>query len=127
MTIKVREPLGNGRRINRFLKGTFHPGINLVLDAVQLQAHLAGAQLVITGEGKSDLQTLHGKAPLGVAKAAKQANVEAMCCLEELIERQMQHYKRILQLLSHWWMRKLCAAGNARTCSLYSLKNKKND
>ena len=49
-----------------------------MLDAVQLQAHLAEAQLVITGEGKSDLQTLHGKAPLGVAKVAKQANVEAM-------------------------------------------------
>ena len=80
---------GEWGRINRFLKGTFHAGIDLVLDAVQLQAHLAEAQLVITGEGKSDLQTLHGKAPLGVAKVAKQANVEAICCLEELIPRQM--------------------------------------
>ncbi|WP_342557059.1 glycerate kinase [Lysinibacillus sp. FSL P4-0201] len=69
---------GMGGALIAFLKGTFHAGIDLVLDAVQLQAHLAEAQLVITGEGKSDLQTLHGKAPLGVAKAAKQANVEAM-------------------------------------------------
>lgn len=81
MTIKVRGgPLGGewGGRINRFFKRHLHAGIDLVLDAVQLQAHLAGAQLVITGEGKSDLQTLHGKAPLGVAKAAKQAHVEVM-------------------------------------------------
>lgn len=69
---------GMGGALIAFLKGTIHAGIDLVLDAVQLQAHLAEAQLVITGEGKSDLQTLHGKAPLGVAKAAKQANVEAM-------------------------------------------------
>lgn len=69
---------GMGGALIAFLKGTFHAGIDLVLGAVQLQAHLAEAQLVITGEGKSDLQTLHGKAPLGVAKAAKQANVEAM-------------------------------------------------
>lgn len=69
---------GMGGALIAFLKGTFHAGIDLVLDAVQLQAHLAEAQLVITGEGKSDLQTLHGKAPLGVARAAKQANVESM-------------------------------------------------
>jgi len=69
---------GMGGALIAFLKGTFHAGIDLVLDAVKLQAHLAEAQLVITGEGKSDLQTLHGKAPLGVAKAAKKANVEAM-------------------------------------------------
>ncbi|MFJ7375908.1 glycerate kinase [Lysinibacillus capsici] len=69
---------GMGGALIAFLKGTFHAGIDLVLGAAQLQAHLAEAQLVITGEGKSDLQTLHGKAPLGVAKAAKQANVEAM-------------------------------------------------
>ncbi|WP_155593957.1 glycerate kinase [Lysinibacillus cavernae] len=69
---------GMGGALIAFLKGTFYAGIDIVLDAVQLQAHLAEAQFVITGEGKSDLQTLHGKAPLGVAKAAKLANVEAM-------------------------------------------------
>lgn len=69
---------GMGAALIAFLKGTFHAGIEIVLGAVKLQGHLADAQLVITGEGKSDLQTLHGKAPLGVAKAAKQANVEAI-------------------------------------------------
>lgn len=69
---------GMGGALIAFLKGTFHAGIDIVLDAVQLQDHLADAQLVITGEGKSDLQTLHGKAPLGVAKAAKLANIETI-------------------------------------------------
>jgi len=49
-----------------------------VIEAVQLKKHLEGAEFVITGEGKSDRQTLHGKAPLGVAKAATLANVQAI-------------------------------------------------
>ncbi len=69
---------GMGGALIAFLNGTFYAGIDIVLDAVQLQAHLVEAQLVITGEGKSDLQTLHGKAPLGVAKAARLAKVEAL-------------------------------------------------
>ncbi|MCR8855392.1 glycerate kinase [Lysinibacillus fusiformis] len=69
---------GLGGALIAFLNGTFHAGIDIVIDAVQLQDHLAAAQLVITGEGKSDLQTLHGKAPLGVAKAAALAHVDAV-------------------------------------------------
>jgi len=69
---------GMGGALIAFLKGNFHAGIDIVIDAVQLQGHLADAQLVITGEGKSDLQTLHGKAPLGVAKVAELAQVDAV-------------------------------------------------
>jgi glycerate kinase len=93
---------GMGGALIAFLKGTFHAGIDIVLDAVQLQAHLAEAQLVITGEGKSDLQTLHGKAPLGVAKAAKQANVEAMLLsggIDEKANAALQTYFTIVESL----------------------------
>ncbi|MEK5233252.1 glycerate kinase [Lysinibacillus sp. FSL K6-0232] len=69
---------GMGGALIAFLQGTFYAGIDIVMDAVQLQRHLLDAQMIITGEGKSDLQTLHGKAPIGVAKAAKLANVEAI-------------------------------------------------
>ncbi|ODV53579.1 glycerate kinase [Lysinibacillus fusiformis] len=69
---------GLGGALIAFLNGTFHAGIDIVIDAVQLQDHIAAAQLVITGEGKSDLQTLHGKAPLGVAKTAALAYVDAV-------------------------------------------------
>jgi len=46
------------------------PGIGLVLDLVDFDAALDGAALVITGEGSLDTQTLAGKAPAGVARAA---------------------------------------------------------
>ncbi len=46
-----------------------------MINAVQLEKHLVSAQFVITGEGKSDCQTLHGKAPLGVANVAKATGV----------------------------------------------------
>lgn len=57
------------------LGATLRPGIELVLDLVGFAAHLAGARLVITGEGSLDAQTLHGKAPAGVAAAARTAGV----------------------------------------------------
>ncbi len=46
------------------------PGIGLVLDLVGFHRALAGADLVITGEGSLDAQSLSGKAPVGVALAA---------------------------------------------------------
>ncbi|WIX99674.1 glycerate kinase [Amycolatopsis mongoliensis] len=46
------------------------PGIELLLDLLGFDAALAGASLVVTGEGSLDRQTLSGKAPAGVARAA---------------------------------------------------------
>jgi glycerate kinase len=51
------------------------PGIDLVLDLVGFHKVLPGARLVITGEGSLDRQTLHGKAPAGVAAAARAAGI----------------------------------------------------
>ena len=53
-----------------FLGATMQPGIDLMLDLLSFESHLSGARLVITGEGALDAQTLHGKAPAGVARAA---------------------------------------------------------
>ena len=57
------------------LDAQLRPGIDLVLDLVGFHDHLPGADLVITGEGALDEQTLHGKAPAGVAAAARAAGV----------------------------------------------------
>lgn len=57
------------------LGGEFRPGIEIVLDLVGLSAALEGADLVITGEGRLDEQSLHGKAPVGVARAAAARNI----------------------------------------------------
>ncbi|MGI8761149.1 MAG: glycerate kinase [Jatrophihabitantaceae bacterium] len=51
------------------------PGIDLLLELVGFPDHLVGAGLVVTGEGSLDAQTLHGKAPAGVAAAARRAGV----------------------------------------------------
>lgn len=52
------------------LRATFRPGIEVMLDVLGFEDALARADLVITGEGSLDEQTLHGKAPVGVAQAA---------------------------------------------------------
>ncbi|MFB9685208.1 glycerate kinase [Amycolatopsis plumensis] len=52
------------------LGARMRPGIELLLDLLDFDAALAGASLVITGEGSLDEQTLSGKAPAGVARAA---------------------------------------------------------
>ena len=57
------------------LGATLRPGIDLVLDLVGFRAVLPGADLVVTGEGSLDEQTLHGKAPAGVAAAARGVDV----------------------------------------------------
>jgi len=51
------------------------PGIGLVLELVGFDAALAGAAVVITGEGSLDAQSLSGKAPVGVAQAAARRGI----------------------------------------------------
>jgi glycerate kinase len=53
-----------------FLGARMRPGIELLLELASFSERLDGARLVITGEGSLDAQTLHGKAPVGVARAA---------------------------------------------------------
>jgi glycerate kinase len=53
-----------------FLGARMRPGIELLLELASFGSCLGGARLVITGEGSLDAQTLHGKAPVGVAGAA---------------------------------------------------------
>jgi glycerate kinase len=61
-------------------------GIELVLELVGFTDRLDGADLVVTGEGALDAQTLHGKAPAGVAAAAAAAGVPvvAVCGVNRL-------------------------------------------
>ena len=57
------------------LAATRRPGIDVVLEFTELADRLAGADLVITGEGSLDEQSLLGKTPMGVARAAALAGV----------------------------------------------------
>jgi len=57
------------------LGARMRPGIELVLELTGFEARVAGADLVITGEGSLDAQSLAGKAPVGVARAAARLGV----------------------------------------------------
>lgn len=54
-----------------FLKGRLRPGSEIVADAVGLDAFVRDADLVVTGEGRIDSQTVNGKTPIGVARVAQ--------------------------------------------------------
>jgi glycerate kinase len=69
---------GLGAGCMAFLGATLKPGIEIVLDALSFDAKLAGAKLVITGEGQLDAQTLMGKAPAGVAARAQRHGVKCV-------------------------------------------------
>jgi glycerate kinase len=61
---------GLGAGAIAFLGAELRTGIELVLELVGFDRAVAGADLVVTGEGKLDAQSLRGKAPVGVARAA---------------------------------------------------------
>lgn len=58
-----------------FLGARVEPGISYLLDLLDFTGKARGARLVITGEGSLDTQTLRGKAPIGVARAATRIGV----------------------------------------------------
>ena len=62
---------GMGAALLAFLGAQLRPGIEIVMEAVGLEAAVKDADLVITGEGRIDSQTIHGKTPIGVARLAK--------------------------------------------------------
>lgn len=72
---------GAGAAVLAFLKGSLRPGTEMLLDAARFDELLKNTDIVITGEGRIDAQSAHGKAPVGVAKRAKAAGVPciALC------------------------------------------------
>jgi glycerate kinase len=66
---------GLGAGLLAFTKARMKSGVDIVIEATELNKHLKGADLVITGEGRVDFQTAFGKTPSGVAKAARKNRV----------------------------------------------------
>ncbi len=66
---------GTGAALLAFMNGTLMPGIDLVLETLQVEKVIQGSDLVITGEGKIDAQTLQGKTVAGIARIAKKHQV----------------------------------------------------
>jgi len=66
---------GLGAGLVAFLGARLRPGAEIVIEAVRLEEKMQGCDLVITGEGKLDQQTLHGKAPAGVVRLARKLGI----------------------------------------------------
>jgi len=69
---------GLGAGLMAFLNAELKSGIDIVIEAANLAEHVKDADLVITGEGMIDNQTIYGKTPIGVAKVAKQYNIPVL-------------------------------------------------
>jgi glycerate kinase len=94
---------GLGGGLIAFLGAELRPGVEVVMEAVGLAGRLSGVDVVLTGEGKLDAQSLHGKAPAGVLRRAREtgAKVVILCgrCdvrpdgirVESLVERFGEH------------------------------------
>lgn len=66
---------GMGAALLGFLNAKLKPGIEIVMEAVELAEKVKRADLVITGEGRIDGQTAQGKTPVGVARIAKKEDI----------------------------------------------------
>jgi glycerate kinase len=83
---------GTGFAALALLNAELRPGIELILDMFRFPDTVIGADLVVTGEGSLDEQSLTGKAPLGVARAASRARVPvvAVAGRTELSQNQLE-------------------------------------
>lgn len=92
---------GLGGAFLAFFPATLQSGIDVVLDAIHFDDIISDADMVITGEGKSDIQTLAGKAAMGILKRAKKHDVRTIL-LSAIIEDRKelaQHFSEIYAIV----------------------------
>jgi glycerate kinase len=70
---------GLGAGLLFFTPASLRPGVEIVLETTGFEELVRGADLVLTGEGRTDFQTAMGKAPVGVAAVAKRHGVPVVC------------------------------------------------
>ncbi|MBI2165510.1 MAG: glycerate kinase [Chloroflexi bacterium] len=124
---------GLGFGLMAFLGGRLQPGAEVVFQAVKMKEKLEGADLVITGEGRLDASTAYNKAPLAVARLAKEKGVPCIAVVGSLgdgyeavvrqgpfarietvaervsgVGRREQHYRLLVEATERalrWWFR----------------------
>ncbi len=83
---------GLGGGLVAFLGARLLPGIERVLELVDFDAIIGSAHLVFTGEGRIDHQTVHGKAPVGVARVCQKRQIPCIALGGALGDRLDQLY-----------------------------------
>ncbi len=79
---------GLGYAFLQYMKANCRSGIDLLLDAVRIDELLTTAELVITGEGSADRQTLMGKLPFGILQRALALQVPVRLIAGRIADRQ---------------------------------------
>ncbi len=90
---------GLGAGLVAFLNGELKPGIEIVLAATKIREIIKDINLVITGEGQIDSQTINGKTPIGVAKVAKEASCPVIAIAGSLGEGSEKVYEHGIDAL----------------------------
>jgi glycerate kinase len=85
---------GLGAGLVAFLRAELRPGIDIVCEAAGLSRHLQGADLVFTGEGRIDAQTMSGKTVVGVAARARAHGVPVIVIAGDVAisNEELMHY-----------------------------------
>lgn len=86
---------GLGFGLMTFLNAKLQNGIKTILDVVHFDERIQGCQLVITGEGRIDHQSIYGKVPTGVALAAKKHHIPTIAIVGSIGENLGQIYDYI--------------------------------
>lgn len=84
---------GLGAAVVAVLQGQLRKGIEIVLDYTNFDEHIKEATLVLTGEGRIDVQTAYGKAPVGVAKRAKRLHIPVIAIGGSVLSNHISVYK----------------------------------
>lgn len=85
---------GLGFAFLSFTNATLESGVKIILEETNLERYIENTDIVITGEGRLDGQTVMGKAPIGVAKLAKKHGKKVLAfagCLGEGVENCLNH------------------------------------
>ncbi len=103
---------GLGAGLLFFTPARLVPGVELVLETTDFANRVAMADLVITGEGQTDRQTIYGKAPVGVAKCAKHHGKPVLCLSGSLGEGASEVYEHGIDALASL----VCTFSNIQEC-----------
>src|SRR5690554_2836446 len=90
---------GLGAGLVAFSSAQLKPGIDIVLDSVNFSEVISDANLIITGEGKIDGQSLRGKVPVGVADRAGKSNVPVIAVVGDVGDEIEAIYKRGIEAI----------------------------
>lgn len=91
---------GLGAGLIAFMNAEIKPGIDIIIQASHLEEKMRGVDLVISGEGRIDKQTLYGKVPIGVLKIAKKRNIPLILIGGEVKERKLLYKEGVSAIIS---------------------------